>query len=67
MKNRFSSIFRIACIPFLFVPSLYSQSCHVFYRSAYDHHVRELSYNATTLFSTWLGNDLTAATNSLIC
>jgi len=24
MKNRFSSIFRIACIPFLFVPSLFS-------------------------------------------
>ena len=66
MKNRFSSIFRIACIPFLFVPSLFSQSYHVFYTRAYDQHVRELSYNARTL-STWLGNDLTAATNSLIC
>jgi hypothetical protein len=64
MKNRFQTIFWMACVPFLLVPKLYSSSIHVFYVSFPDWHVRELYYvTGGQLATAWLGDDLTAATN----
>jgi hypothetical protein len=62
MKNRLQSLFWMACVLFLIVPNLYSQSSRVFYVSWPDYHVRELFYS-NALLNRWLGNDLTADTN----